>query len=287
MITTFPILLTLAQPGTTDGNMEDDWSSGSGCPRDLFKTTYVQADRIEDDRVDLDFQSVSSSSRKDEFALCAAPGGFLYQVDKKKLFQGEGKPKKLPTANEARLLPDGRLLEQTEGGKLQCGQECILQSEHRIRDFEVDAAHGRVYAALDSDELIGVDLGTKEVETLRSGVAIREFALSPQGDAIAFVDDQDEHVYVDELATGERRRMSDEDAEADWSFNDFVWRGAPQFSPDGSRVLYCNQSSFVDGYELDSVGNLFVAGRKEGCPVVLLGGFDDGEFVHSAVVLES
>ena len=134
-----------------------------------------------------------------------------------------------------------------------------------VRDFQVGHQETGDFVALayrdgedGPDHLVGIDLKDGSTRPLLEGNYIQELAVSPRGDAIAYVDDEDGEVYYKELNSTSPLRLSGgiPEGEAD----DDVWldRGTPRFSPDGSRVLYSRLAMSMDPFQ-DDKQELYVA----------------------------
>ena len=107
-----------------------------------------------------------------------------------------------------------------------------------------------------------------------------EFAVHPSGAGMAFVDQNDDHVYYHPFGSNAMRRLSQPSREEESQDSHGVYRCSPAFSPDGSRLFYCTAYLEMQGGNLCNSGNLYVTSMmggklrqvdlgNEGCPVNL------------------
>lgn len=294
----FPLFVTLAQPGTTTA---DEFVQAT--PSDVYLATYSQGERLEDDRLEPKMKVVADSSRQDETLVDTLDKAVLYHVDDKLIYKpASGKARVLRTqAEEAILLPDGQgFVAQAKGGLVQHDlaekQERELfacPEDRRVVDFQLDREHNRLLVALGSQvgysaeatEIVGVPLVDGQAQCVCQDVELhlQSFAVSPDGNKIAYVNSSDKQVYCRDLDhSGGYQvsipRLEEED-------NEPLDRRSPSFSPDSSRVLYCRLGvRYGDGYRKDFTSSLYAAPVQGGDLVHVYGDAENEECMWSAKV---
>jgi len=306
----FPILLTVAQPGTTTtNNAHEDFPRCE--PRDLFLATYHQGESVALDRIENKFKPVAATSRTDEFGIdCLVDGRepigpIIFGLNDTLVLKQYGKkithlpsdiglrPKLSADRSGVYSIarqPDGR--EQLVLTDIKRGHtKTILAAQDKnICDFQIGSCVGLsstndnppIFVALgknedhpgEASEILAVDSATGATQPYLSNTEwhFNEFAVSPAGDAIAYVNQKDGQVYYQDSHSSVLHQISIPQLEEEE--DERAFRQSPQFSPDGSRVMYIT-SILKSGDEGENsaeiVGSLYVAPVQGGALYSLIG----------------
>ena len=257
----FGILLNVAEGDT-----------GAG-PRDVFLGVYRQGRSVQLDTVDPRPRALANRKGVDEFAQAAAGDStFLFNVGERVLLKRPGlraRPLPISAAHRLDLSPDGKVIVccSQEGDcprneyqllsrvDVDTGERTALwrTGEYHISCFAICPSGEQVIVGLDdfydqqggADTLVYLDLltgktrpcfpdsGQGSLKWRYERLVAGQIALSPDGGRIAFVDPLRGHVFVRDLQGDKTVRLS---------LPPVSWQDkpvGPQFSPDGSRVLYC------------------------------------------------
>ena len=135
--------------------------------------------------------------------------------------------------------------------RLQSTREALRNASHRIADvvyeeltgargiFTTRLAYVQITPGREEFRLVIADAdGRNPIVVLRSGESIMSPAWSPDGSRLAYVSFETGRatVFVQEVETGQRRRLSDEEAES----------SAPAWSPDGGTLAVTRTSEGIN-----------------------------------------
>jgi len=84
-----------------------------------------------------------------------------------------------------------------------------------------------------------------------------EFAVHPDGKALAYVHQDDDQIYWVDLASRQQRQVTQPELEIEHQWGYRAYRTSPTFGPDGTRLYYCTAYLELSGMELINWGHLY------------------------------
>jgi len=287
----YPLLLTMAEPGTLQCNYEDKEELYSG-RTDVYKATYRQGATLDED-------ILSAPKGVAKKRHCVEKGLGWQNQTTSWVLAGSGKdqrelnlcqPGKKPVpilqtdANSAMPSATQRYFWTTHYD-VESNEQALRQWDTQTKTWTTvwggggfqlqatasDPREDRLLFTVQPDQKSPAELwewnssaGKSRQIHLPKPLDCYEMALSPSGQTLAFVDEQDDSALKTyDFATGLVRVISndEEEEEYDCLFSEpgTSSHGSPAWSPDGSRIFYTRYTFGMNEDEMYSGATLFVA----------------------------
>lgn len=251
MTINYPLLLTLAEPGTLTGTYEQ---KNRPMPNDVYVADYQQGESLAEDRLS-NLRKLVGKRRRDEVGKHLLPDGSMWVTvgDEICRYQNGKLVQTLPplksTSVSASTRGDFVWAIESEAENLwqwsaQTNRWDKVWGEGRAEFLHNHPSENKVhfvaYPSLGPGRPIvrEWDADQKLTRTLDLPFQARQVKLSPDSKVLAFIDAEDDEVKTYELETGSLQKVSDFEDETYGLPQYSQYHECPQWSPDGRRLFY-------------------------------------------------